>query len=236
MRPVCDGGPGRGFRKGCKPNSVCRGRANTRAGENHLSERPVPGIRTAVAALARAAPKIPYLALLPMGFSVPRQLPGGRWALTPPFHPCRAPLPERRRFAFLWHFPSAATFVATARVYPAVVRLAPAATGYAASRPVEFGLSSPGARERAGSDSPPFQNRGDDSRLRAAIQGDATSRAHPTLPSGLLTERRATRSGQIVPVCCASSTAPLPATGRPCFGPPRRAEWPGRTIRVRLLR
>ena len=53
--------------------------------------------------------------------------------------------------------------------------LAPAATGYAASRPVEFGLSSPGARERAGSDSPPFQNRRDDSRPPAAIQGDGAS-------------------------------------------------------------
>ena len=112
-------GRSRGFWKGCKPNSVCRGRANTRSGENHLSERPVPGIRAAVAALARAAPSIPYLALLPMGFSVPRRFPGGRWALTPPFHPCRGPLPEPRRFDFLWHCPSAAAYAAAARVYPA---------------------------------------------------------------------------------------------------------------------
>ena len=30
---------------------------------------------------------VPYLALHPMGFSVPPRLLSGRWALTPPFHP-----------------------------------------------------------------------------------------------------------------------------------------------------
>ena len=60
-------------------------------------------------------------------------------------------------------------------------RLAPAGPGYAASRPVEFGLSSPGAHERTGSDSPPFQNRGDVSSLQEAIQGVGRGRrgAHP---------------------------------------------------------
>src|SRR5271168_915986 len=39
----------------------------------------------------RAGPALPsYLALLHAGFSVPRMLPSGRWALTPPFHPCQA--------------------------------------------------------------------------------------------------------------------------------------------------
>ncbi len=38
----------------------------------------------------RAGPALPfYLALLHAGFSVPRMLPSGRWALTPPFHPCQ---------------------------------------------------------------------------------------------------------------------------------------------------
>jgi hypothetical protein len=38
----------------------------------------------------RAEPALPsYLALLHAGFSVPRMLPSGRWALTPPFHPCQ---------------------------------------------------------------------------------------------------------------------------------------------------
>jgi hypothetical protein len=36
----------------------------------------------------RAGPALPsYLALLHAGFAVPRMLPFGRWALTPPFHP-----------------------------------------------------------------------------------------------------------------------------------------------------
>ena len=44
----------------------------------------------------RAGPALPsYLALLHAGFSVPRMSPPGRWALTPPFHPCRMNLTER---------------------------------------------------------------------------------------------------------------------------------------------
>ena len=70
----------------------------------------------------RAGPALPsYLALLHAGFSVPRMLPSGRWALTPPFHPCQmrstvtggsSALPRTRRrdqsspaVYFLWHFP-----------------------------------------------------------------------------------------------------------------------------------
>jgi hypothetical protein len=70
----------------------------------------------------RAGPALPsYLALLHAGFSVPRMLPPGRWALTPPFHPCqmRRPIVASPRFYlgpaaevqaspavyFLWHFP-----------------------------------------------------------------------------------------------------------------------------------
>lgn len=32
----------------------------------------------------------PYSVLLPVGFAVPLLLPVARWALTPPFHPCRS--------------------------------------------------------------------------------------------------------------------------------------------------
>jgi hypothetical protein len=70
----------------------------------------------------RAGPALPsYLALLHAGFSVPRMSPPGRWALTPPFHPCQmrstetgepAVLPQACRRVritpavyFLWHFP-----------------------------------------------------------------------------------------------------------------------------------
>jgi hypothetical protein len=52
----------------------------------------------------------PYSVLLPVGFTVPLLLPVARWALTPPFHPCRGTRrPCGRRMAvavcFLWHFP-----------------------------------------------------------------------------------------------------------------------------------
>ena len=65
-----------------------------------------------------------------------------RWALTPPFHP----------YPDLLRNPGGLFSVAlsvgmprgiTARVYPEVRLLASAAPGYAASRPMVFGLSSP---------------------------------------------------------------------------------------------
>src|SRR5262249_60298497 len=63
--------------------------------------------------LARAAQPGPsppcrsYLALLPVGFTLPPPLPAARCALTAPFHPCRPP-PRRvdgLGGVFLWHFP-----------------------------------------------------------------------------------------------------------------------------------
>jgi hypothetical protein len=48
----------------------------------------------------RAGPALPsYLALHHAGFSVPPMLPPGRWALTPPFHPCQTMRAIRRRLA-----------------------------------------------------------------------------------------------------------------------------------------
>src|SRR5271167_3936925 len=44
---------------------------------------------------AGQAARRPCLALHRMGFIVPRRLPSGRWALTPPFHPYRAALRPR---------------------------------------------------------------------------------------------------------------------------------------------
>jgi hypothetical protein len=40
--------------------------------------------------------KVPYLALHPMGFAVPRRLRFERWSLTPPFHPYRSSCEPRR--------------------------------------------------------------------------------------------------------------------------------------------
>jgi len=61
-----------------------------------------------------------------------------------------------RRFKFLWHCPSAGL---TARP-PAYIPFPPpsAATGYAASRPVVFGLSSPGSRRKRSSALPKSKN------------------------------------------------------------------------------
>jgi len=47
----------------------------------------------------------PYLTLLPVGLAVPPPLPGARWALTPPFHPCLTSPERRRAVCFLWRFP-----------------------------------------------------------------------------------------------------------------------------------
>jgi len=72
------------FWKGCKPNSVCA----LASGENHLSVQPIPGTRFTFAKPRAGRSGVPYLALHPMGFSVPRRLRFARCALTAPFHPC----------------------------------------------------------------------------------------------------------------------------------------------------
>lgn len=47
----------------------------------------------------------PYMALLRVGFAVPSPSPETRWALTPPFHPCRMVLGDDSAVCFLWHSP-----------------------------------------------------------------------------------------------------------------------------------
>ena len=54
--------------------------------------QPIPGIRFTFAKPGAGRSGIPYLALHPMGFSVPRCLRFARCALTAPFHPYRQPL------------------------------------------------------------------------------------------------------------------------------------------------
>jgi len=46
-------------------------------------------IGAAAAPCDEGALRLPYLALLQVGFTVPALLPGPRCALTAPFHPCR---------------------------------------------------------------------------------------------------------------------------------------------------
>ena len=71
----------------------------TRCSDHSSRSRIAPGLkqptrgssqRLLAKLLHRAGPALPsYLALLHAGFSVPRVSPPGRWALTPPFHPCQ---------------------------------------------------------------------------------------------------------------------------------------------------
>jgi len=47
----------------------------------------------------------PYLALLRVGFTLPRVLPPARCALTAPFHPYLHLRTGTSAVYFLWHFP-----------------------------------------------------------------------------------------------------------------------------------
>src|ERR1700679_4232857 len=79
----------------CKPDFVRRAcaRRDDHSSRPRIASRlkqPTRGSRQRLlrACCVRAGPALPsYLALLHAGFSVPRMLPSGRWALTPPFHP-----------------------------------------------------------------------------------------------------------------------------------------------------
>ena len=125
-----------------------------RNGENHLSQQPVPETCFAFAKRGAGRSSVSYLALHPMGFSVPRRLPGERWSLTPPFHPYPRLLRDAGGLF------SVALSVGTPHGVTARVYFSRTGLGYAASRPLVFGLSSPAPPARIGSDSPPFQNRG----------------------------------------------------------------------------
>ena len=104
---------------------------------------------------------IPYLALHPMGFSVPRRLRFARCALTAPFHPCRHTCESTGGLIFCGTVRRKA-FQLSARVYPNRNRLG--VTRHRALWCSDFPLP---ARVhlpqycyggRAESDSPPFQN------------------------------------------------------------------------------
>jgi hypothetical protein len=61
-----------------------------------LSQQPVPGTRFTFAKHGAGNSGVPYLALHPMGFAMPRRLRFERWSLTPPFHPYRSSCELRR--------------------------------------------------------------------------------------------------------------------------------------------
>ena len=79
-----------------------------------MSAQPIPETRFAFAKHGAGSSGVSYLALHPMGFSVPRCLRFARCALTAPFH-------HHRRFApaavcFLWHCPSTGLVTGLPRV------------------------------------------------------------------------------------------------------------------------
>jgi len=95
-----------------------------------------------------------------MGFAVPRCLRFERWSLTPPFHPYRSSCEPRRyilcgtfrRDASRRHLPRVSLQRGTQSAERGNISAFPvpssAFEGYAASRPAEFGLSSPGLRQK----------------------------------------------------------------------------------------
>ncbi len=109
-----------------------------------MSERPKPGTRPVRSGHGAGHSEVPYLALHPMGFSVPRCLRSARWSLTPPFHPCLSQRPAAATTSavcFLWHCPSTPQRLPVKTLPACIPAVRP---GYAASRPLVFGLSSLG--------------------------------------------------------------------------------------------
>ncbi len=90
---------------------------------------------------------VPYLALHPMGFAVPRHLRFERCALTAPFHPYRFAVFRLQSGGFF----SVALSVEEPLGPVSRVYLTPEELSYAASRPAVFGLSSSRLREKRSS-------------------------------------------------------------------------------------
>ncbi len=106
---------GKVARRACKPDFVHR----LRGWMTIPLVRPLPAGSSCLPGSAGArrpcgvAPaRDPYSALLPVGLAMRALLPAPRWALTPPFHPCRS---EDRRSVLCGAFPG----VAPAGRYPA---------------------------------------------------------------------------------------------------------------------
>ena len=78
----------------------------TLGGENHLSQQPVPGTRSAARNLERAAPGSPIWPCTRWGFPCLRACAWSGGLLPHLFTLTSAPLPEPGRSEFLWHYPS----------------------------------------------------------------------------------------------------------------------------------
>ena len=120
-----------------------------------MSQRPVPETGPAFAGREAGHLAVSYLALHPMGFSVPRRLRSGRWALTPPFHPYPFEISNFNLKSQSGGLFSVALSVTGDLGLPVPAR-APARVGVARHR--ALGCSDFPPPARAGSDPPPFQN------------------------------------------------------------------------------
>src|SRR5262249_13407182 len=101
------------FWKGCKPNYVCA----LASGENHLSQQPVPETCPAERDAERAAPRFPIWPCTRWGFPCLRDCSWSGGLLPRLF--TLASGRNRRRFYFLWHFPSKGFSAFRPRVSPA---------------------------------------------------------------------------------------------------------------------
>ena len=91
-----------------------------------MSERPIPETCFACAQRGAGRSWVSYLALHPMGFSLPRSLRRARCALTAPFHHHRRLAPSA--VCFLWHCPSTgleAGCLSVSPVKPELLSIAP---------------------------------------------------------------------------------------------------------------
>jgi hypothetical protein len=140
-------------------------RSEEHRGENHLSQQPVPGTRSAVAEHGAGSSGVPYLALHLMGFSVPRRFRARAVGSYSTFSPLlrRFLSDAAGRSDFLWHFPLGNLAISPPACISGLTR------SYAASRPLVFGLSSLPEKLRE-SDSPPFQNRHEYTPCKAITQ------------------------------------------------------------------
>ena len=113
-----------------------------------MSEQPIPGTRSACGTWSGPL-RGPLFGLAPDGVFRASALTLGAVGSYPAFSPLPAVLAKRRRFKFLWHCPLAGLTALPPACIPSCV-LASATTGYAASRPLVFGLSSlPNCSRRA---------------------------------------------------------------------------------------
>ena len=135
-------------------------------GENHLSQQPVPGTRSALRNLERAAPGSPIWPCTRWGFPCLRACAWSGGLLPHLFTLAPSPFPGPGRFHFLWHCPSGRLAASPPACIPpwASLRRPRPVTRHRALWCSDFPPPPNCSRE---SDSPPFQNHSEYSRPAA---------------------------------------------------------------------